>query len=137
MLFNALRGPQRRPELGFCTQRHLTTCAECALVTVCPVAGLVATLNPQANRGRDVPRPYTIVPPEGDKRRYEPGESLTFGLTLFGQALNLFPYLVMALRQAGPGGLGRKRPSGDSGCFRRGEFSLQAVHAVNLFSGEV
>lgn len=136
MLFNALRGPQRRPELGFCTQRHLTTCAECALVAVCPVASLVATLNPQADRGRDVPRPYAIVPPAGDKRRYEPGESLTFGLTLFGQALNLFPYLVMALRQAGPGGLGRKRPGDGQERRRRGEFSLQAVHAVNLLTGE-
>ena len=137
MLFNALRGPRRRPELGFCTQRHLNTCAECPLVAVCPVAGLVATLNPQADRGRDVPRPYAIVPPGGDKRCYQPGESLTFGLTLFGQALNLFPYLVMALRQAGPGGLGRKQPSLDSGRLQRGEFSLQAVHAVNLLSGEV
>lgn len=136
MLFNALRGPRRRPELGFCTQRHLTTCAECALVAVCPVASLVATLNPQADRGRDVPRPYAIVPPASDQRRYEPGESLTFGLTLFGQALNLFPYLVMALRQAGPGGLGRKRPGDGQGRPRRGEFSLQAVHAVNLLTGE-
>jgi hypothetical protein len=136
MLFNALRGPQRRPELGFCTQRHLTACAGCALVAVCPVASLVATLNPQAERGRDVPRPYAIVPPLEDKQRYAPGEHLTFGLTLFGQALNLFPYVVMALHQAGPGGLGRKLPVDSRGRYRRGQFSLHSARAVNLLTGE-
>ena len=136
MLFNALRGPRHRPELGFCTQRHLTACAECALVAVCPVASLVATLNPQAERGRDVPRPYAIVPPFENKQRYEPGERLTFGLTLFGQALTLFPYVVMALHQAGPGGLGRKLPVNGTGRFRRGQFSLDSARAVNLLTGE-
>lgn len=137
MLFNALRGPQRRPELGFCTQRHLTTCADCALVAVCPVAGLVATMNPQAERGRDVPRPYAIVPPLGEQTRFEPGETLTFGLTLFGQALSLFPYVVMGLRQAGPGGLGKRLPDPKKeGRYHRGRFRLRAAHAVHLLDGE-
>lgn len=150
MVFNALRGPSRNPALGFCTQRHLTTCADCALVAVCPVAGLVATMNPQAERGRDVPRPYAIVPPLTGQTRYEPGETFTFGLTLFGEALNLFPYVVMALKQAGPGGLGKKlKRSQDSGDQtsqvsktyeerpRRGRFQLRSAQAVNLLTGEV
>lgn len=150
MLFNALRGPSRNPALGFCTQRHLTACADCALVAVCPVAGLVATMNPQAERGRDVPRPYAIVPPLTGQTRYEAGETFTFGLTLFGEALNLFPYVVMALKQAGPGGLGKKlkRPqsSGEQTSQvsktyeerpRRGRFSLHSAQAVNLLTGEV
>ena len=56
MLFHALRGPERNPALGFCVQRHLKTCADCSLVAACPVAGLVSTLNPEGERGRDVPR---------------------------------------------------------------------------------
>ena len=44
MLFHALRGPGKNPALGFCTQRHLKTCAECTLVSACPVASLVSTL---------------------------------------------------------------------------------------------
>lgn len=138
MLYNSLRGPRNNPELGFCTQRHLKTCAECPLVAVCPVASLVATLNPQADRGQDVPRPYAVVPPPGAKTRYEAGEQLTFGLTLFGQALNLFPYVVMALRQAGPLGLGKRLlHHGLHSHPQRGRFVLHAAQALNLLSGEV
>lgn len=137
MLFNALRGPTRNPAMGFCVQRHLKTCADCALIAACPVAGLVASMNPQAERGRDVPRPYTIEPPLAGLSRYEPGQTLTFGLTLFGDALNLFPYVVMALRQAGPYGLGKKMPPETAGGrYRRGRFSLHQVQAINRLTGE-
>lgn len=138
LLFNALRGPDKNPALGFCTQRHLKTCAECALVAVCPVASLVATLDPEAERGRDVPRPYAIKPPLDDKQRYEVGESFSFGLTLFGDALNLFPYVVMGLRQAERGGLGKKLPRPEAGGRpQRGCFKLRSAQAINLLSGEV
>jgi hypothetical protein len=138
MLFNALRGPRNNPALGFCTQRHLNACAECALVAACPVASLVATMNPNAERGRDVPRPYAIVPPQQSRAHYEPGEQLSFGLTLFGQALNLFPYVVMALHQAGPGGLGKRIPRPEAnGRYLRGSFALQSAKAINLLTGEV
>lgn len=138
LLFNALRGPDQNPALGFCTQRHLKSCAECALVAVCPVAGLVATLDPEAERGRDVPRPYAIKPPLDDRQRYEAGDALTFGLTLFGDALNLFPYVVMGLRQAERSGLGKKLPRpAAGGRFQRGLFKLRSAQAINLLSGEV
>lgn len=138
LLFHALRGPEKNPALGFCVQRHLRTCAECALAAACPVASLVSTLNPEAERGRDVPRPYAIKPPLDGKIRYEPGEQVGFGLTLFGEALNLFPYVVMALRQAGPGGWGKKLPRPEKGGqAHRGRFVLQAAQALNLLTGEV
>ena len=138
MLFNALRGPKNNPALGFCNQRHLTTCVECPLVAVCPVAGLVATMNPQADRGRDVARPYAIVPPSSGKTRYETGEQLSFGLTLFGNALDLFPYVVMALRQAGSMGLGKRLPRPETnGRYHRGRFAVQSAQAINLLTGEV
>jgi hypothetical protein len=95
-------------------------------------------MNPLAERGQDVPRPYAIVPPLTGQTRYEPGETFTFGLTLFGEALNLFPYVVMALKQAGPGGLGRKLPHPTKqGRYERGRFQLRSAQAVNLLSGEV
>lgn len=155
LLFHALRGPARNPALGFCTQRYLRTCAECALVAACPVAGLVSTMNPEAERGRDVPRPYAIVPPLDGRTCYEPGERLGFGLTLFGNALNLFPYVVMGLRQAEPGGLGKKLPRPEAGgrayrgthrparrdagspAMSRGRFRLRQAQAINLLTGEV
>ncbi len=136
MLFNALRGPNNQPALGFCTQRQLTSCPNCPLVTVCPVASLVATMDPQASRGRDLPRPYTIVPTTFSQQQYQPGQTFTFGLTLFGQALTLFPYTVMALRQAGPQGIGKRVPQAN-GRYLRGQFTLEAAQAINLLSGEV
>lgn len=137
LLFHGLRGPARNPALGFCTQRHLRACADCALVAACPVASLVSTMNPEAERGRDVPRPYAIVPPLEDKMRYEPGEALSFGLTLFGNALNLFPYVVMGLRQAERSGLGKKLPRPEAGGRAyRGRFRLHSAQAINLLTGE-
>jgi len=137
MLFNALRGPQNNPALGFCVQRHLPSCADCTLVATCPVASLVATMNLTAERGRDVPRPYTIEPPLTGLPHYPSGDNLIFGLTLLGNALNLFPYVVMALRQAGPYGLGKKLPQDTAGGqYRRGRFSLRQVEAINLLTGE-
>ncbi len=137
MLFNSLRGPNHNPALGFCVQRHLKSCANCPLIAACPVALLVSTMNPAAERGRDLPRPYTIEPPLTGSPQYQPGNNLTFGLTLFGEALNLFPYVVMALRQAGPYGLGKKLPqSTANGQYRRGRFDLYQVQAINLLSGE-
>jgi hypothetical protein len=143
MLYNALRGPENNPALGFCTQRRLKACAGCALVAACPVASLVATLNPAADRGRDVPRPYAIVPSLLPQTCYEPGELLSFGLTLFGDALNLFPYVVMALHQAGPHGLGKRLPRAEAkahhqgGRYLRGRFTVQSALAANLLTGEV
>jgi hypothetical protein len=137
MLYNALRGPRNNPAGGFCVQRHLNSCADCSLIAACPVAGLVATMNPQAERGRDVPRPYTIEPPPPGSSNYDPGDKLTFGLTLLGDALKLFPYVVMALRQAGPYGLGKKLPQETAGGqYRRGRFELRRVEAINLLTGE-
>lgn len=138
MVFNALRGPKNNPALGFCTQRHLPTCADCALVAACPVAALVSTMDPNAERGRDLPRPYTIEPPLNGPFRYKPGDTLTFGLTLFGNALNLFPYVVMALNQAGPYGLGKKLPPPTGKKHsQRGRFTMQSAKAINLLTGEV
>lgn len=137
MLFNALRGPRNNPALGFCAQRDRRSCLECPLLAGCPVAGLVATMNSAADRGRDAPRPYAIVPPFSLKTHYQAGERLTFGLTLFGDALKLFPYLIMALHQAGPRGLGKRFPRPEAGDKpHRGRFILLTIWAVNLLTGE-
>jgi len=138
-LFHALRNQ-------FCTYRKARECADCPLVATCPVATLVSTLRPESGRGRDVPRPYTVQPPlpgEGghlfefpDRRavfRYEPGERFEFGLTLYAQALRLFPYVVLAVHGLEQGGIGRKaRENG----WRRGTFAVQEVWAENPLTGE-
>ncbi len=120
-------------------------CAACALVATCPVAMLVSTFDPNGARGRDVPRPYTIQPPLpgsghptdgwGDHLvfRYEPGEPLTFGLTLYAQAMQLFPYVVLAAHHLEEGGIGRR--TGDTR-GQRGAFAIRSIDAENSLTGE-
>jgi hypothetical protein len=155
-LFQALRNQ-------FCFNKEARSCGECALWATCPICFLVATRNPQSERGAEVPRPYTIEPPHHASRfthhaspgvRYEPGEDFSFGLTLFAQALNLFPYVVLASQTLERGGLGKRisesanrRMSesangrmGKSGRRRqrgqRGTFVIREIAAVNALSGE-
>ena len=144
-LFHALRNQ-------FCTYREARECAACPLVATCPVATLVSTLRPAGGRGRDVPRPYTVQPPVlavsgrqcghavelPDGRvvfHYEPGERFEFGLTLYAQALQLFPYVVLAVRRLEQGGIGRRTEQAD-GRWRRGTFVVQEVWAENPLTGE-
>jgi hypothetical protein len=121
---------------SFCMNRpalHTGGCARCPLVQSCPVAFLVATLDPQADRGADVPRPYTIQAPLNGKTRYLPGERLEFGLTMFARALNLFPYVILGLQRMERGGLGKRLAQND---WRRGTFRLVEVWAENPLTGE-
>ena len=67
----------------------------------------MATLDPNSERGVEVPRPYTLEPPPRGPRRLEPGQSFSFSLTMSARALNLFPYVILALERmehAGPWG---------------------------------
>ncbi len=135
-------------------------CSTCALATTCPVATLVSTLDPDHARGQDRPRPFTIQPPiaNGEPQtanhkspiamghfwerddgsgvfRYEPGETLSFGLTLYANAMQLFPYVVLALQEFEAGGLGRKYEQYD-GRWRRGRLAVREVWAENSLTGE-
>ena len=140
-LFHAMR---RR----FCGNRKADECAACPLVAACPVATLVSTLKPGSVRGRDVPRPFTVQPPlpgEGghpveDERgrlffRYRQGERFEFGLTLYAQALQLFPYVVLTAKTFEEGGIGR-RVERDDGRWRRGVLTIREVWAENPLTGE-
>src|SRR5690242_2785820 len=95
----------------FCANKAAPTCTDCPLVRVCPVAALVAPLREDgATGGEQRPRPYTIQPPRDGSRRYAAGETVTFGLGLFGSAAQLFPYVVIAAQELAREGIGRKLP---------------------------
>jgi len=67
--------------------------------------------------------------------RYEPGERFEFGLTLYAQALQLFPYVVLAVGECERGGMGRRMQQTD-GRWRRGTLAIQEVWAENPLTGE-
>lgn len=140
-LFHALRN-------RFCGNREVEECAACPLAAACPVAFLVSTLDPEGGRGRDVPRPFTVQPPlpgaagrpvereDGHVAfRYAPGEPLEFGLTLYARALQLFPYVVLALSELERRGLGR-RVEQANGRRQPGRLRVREVWAENPLSGE-
>ena len=117
----------------FCMNHDAPACAACPLVATCPVAFLVSTLDDKSERGANVPRPYTIQPPLDGKTDYAPGETLAFGLTMFARALNLFPYVVLAMQRLENGGLGKRVAANDG---RRGTFRIRQVWAENPLTGE-
>ncbi len=117
----------------FCTNKASPTCAACPLHTVCPVSALVAPLREEHPRGRDVPRPYIILPPLGQARRYERGDMLIFGLTLFGSIIQLLPYVMLSIDVLESTGLGRKLKEYSGG---RGRFRVQTVESYHPFNCE-
>ena len=120
----------------FCTNKASATCAACELHTLCPVSALVAPLREESARGRDTPRPYLILPPLGAARRYEPGSTFSFGLTLFGSIVELLPYIMLSIKTLEDAGLGKKvfGPQGQGG--QRGRFVVTSVETYHPISGE-
>ena len=119
----------------FCTMREQRTeCAACPLWEACPVCTLVSTLAPDNRLGRDAARPYTIQPPlDQDKIFYRCEETIDFGLTLYAEAMKLFPYLIMALQGLEEAGLGKRL---ETNGWRRGTIRLQEIWADNPLNGE-
>ncbi|GIV84804.1 MAG: hypothetical protein KatS3mg052_1811 [Candidatus Roseilinea sp.] len=101
---------------------------------------LLATLDEENPRGQDPPRPYVIEPPHlpsdnagSPPHLVLPGQTFTFGITLFGDAIEAFPVLVLALKRAEQYGLGR-RLAHPSGRAARGRFGLRRAFAHNPFT---
>jgi hypothetical protein len=156
LLLPAHAGPSLRGALFGALQRHFcpvpqTETPSAGHKAICPVCWLMATEKPGSGRGRDVPRPYAVEPPvppscDGAKDdglqswHFEPGQRFSFGLTLFAQALNLFPYLVVAMPLMGQAGIGiplaENAPAGHSGARRRGQFVLRSIETINPLTGE-
>ncbi|HEX6480045.1 MAG TPA: CRISPR system precrRNA processing endoribonuclease RAMP protein Cas6 [Ktedonobacteraceae bacterium] len=117
----------------FCNNKEAPTCAACPLHTMCPVSALVAPLREENERGRDISRPYVILPPLGDARRYAPGEQLIFGITLFGSIVQFFPYLIMATSALESKGLGHRLEENQG---QRGRFKIKRIESYHPFNGE-
>ncbi len=134
-LFHALRGEEGRGT-GFCINQREQFCHRCPHHHGCPISILLATVDDDSLRGVDVPRPYTIEPPLGQQTVYQPGETLEFGLTLFANALDLFPYIIVGVRELERGGIGISRPEPGGRGYGRGRFQVKSIRAVNPLTGQ-
>ena len=112
----------------FCLNKAVTSCLSCPTADVCPICRLVATVDRESSRGAEVPRPFTLQPIMSNVLRYDEGTDFSFGITLFGQALSLFPYVVLAVQRMGELGLGRRDVA-------PGRFRLNEVWTSNPLTG--
>lgn len=133
----ALRGNFFQAIWGrFCNNKAAPTCAECPLHTMCPVSAIVAPLREEHTRGRDIPRPYIILPPLADtgrSRRYQPGSELIFGITLFGNIVQFLPYIIMAATTLEASGLGHKLEENHG---HRGRFKIKQIESYHPVKAE-
>ncbi|MEA2642196.1 MAG: hypothetical protein QOF51_3590 [Chloroflexota bacterium] len=122
-LRGALFGTLRRQ---FCVAGGGPACGQPALAADCPVCFLLAPVDEDDRRGRDVPRPYVLRPPLRGPLAYEPGQTFEFELATFGRALGHFPYTLLGVEEMGRAGMGARREGG---------FRLDEVWAVNPLRG--
>lgn len=112
----------------FCLNKHLNTCLHCPASGACPICRLVATVERDSLRGAEIPRPFALQPVIDAKPLFSPGQAFSFGLTLFGDSLPLFPYAILAVQHMGETGMGNRSTA-------PGRFKLKEVRALNPFSG--
>jgi hypothetical protein len=112
----------------FCTNKSAPACSQCPLNEACPVSAIVAPLRQDDSWGQDIPRPYVILPPLDGAKRYQPEESFSFGMTLFGDIIQLLPYIMLSLSQLEEEGLGHRLPENAG---QRGRFHVEHVEVYH------
>ncbi len=90
---------------------------------------LITLETPTAARGANPARPFSIRPPLDSSPTadhcYAVGDSFTFGLSLFGQMVELYPYVMQSVHQMGQIGVG----------YGRGQFVLKGACATHPLTG--
>lgn len=129
---SALRGAWAEALMSrACPQPWVCKGGGCAMPHGCPIAALVGPANEGSERGRDVPRPYVFEPPLDSRTEYASGDTLEWQMALFGQAVDWFPYLVMAVKLMGERGFGLPPAPGKG----KGKFRLRELWASNPLTG--
>jgi len=98
------------------------------MVQDCPVCAFIAPVDDQAQRGRDIVRLFTVEPPLDVGGAHPSGWSFSFGLTLFGPAVTLYPHLTVATQNMGLIGFGQRGQAA-------GRFNVLECWADDPFSG--
>ena len=117
----------------FCTNKSAPSCGKCPLHEACPVSAIVAPLREESASGQDIPRPYVIIPPLEGERRYQPEEQFAFGITFFGNIIQLLPYIMLSLSELEAEGLGRRL---DENGGQRGRFHVERVEVYHPWTDE-
>ena len=104
---------------------------KCQIGNDCPYGYVFETSPPPDAKAlslnNQIPRPYIIEAPRDRREMILPGEQLSFGLTLVGYGMNLFPHFLAVFRELGWQGLGKTR----------GRYELLAIDAVSPYDSQV
>ncbi|MDH7487497.1 MAG: CRISPR system precrRNA processing endoribonuclease RAMP protein Cas6 [Anaerolineae bacterium] len=96
-----------------CFHPEITYCRQCALRQKCVYPAILEPAPPPESKAlsthQDVPQPFVLHLPRHWQRQYEPGDELSFGMTLVGDPLRYLPYVIAAVEHLGRSGLGRDR----------------------------
>lgn len=115
----AYKGGLLRGGFGFAFQR--ATCPQpcwgrsehCITPTPCPFRQVFEPTHPSDSPHlhdlQDVPRAFVLNPSLDERRTYNAGDSVEFGLTLIGQGIGFLPHFLFGLKRLAEGGLGRDR----------------------------
>jgi len=104
-----------------CCVQRANSCNKCLLNEKC-VYSYIFESSPKKDSEKlknidDIPRPFVIEPPSGNKTNFSPDEELMFGLILFGKATEYLPYMIYTFIELGKNGIGKGR----------GQFKLKEV----------
>ncbi len=112
-----------------------TDCRACADKNNCLYVLVFETqLNdhlPRSKHTPEPPHPFVIEPPLDTATHYQAGQSLDFGLMLFGEVNHSLPYFIYAFERMGRAGIGRKT-NGAGGTYRLCEVSMAEIR---IFDG--
>ena len=104
-----------------CPETHRREAPTAEHAAICPACWLLAAEVDPGN----VVRAYAVVPPLPARTVVEPGESFSFGLTLFGDGFHFLPYFVLAVAEVGRVGVGPGR----------GNFAVTEIWAADPLQG--
>ena len=112
-----------------CVVEH-RDCDRCILKLKCAYPYIFDTPVPEGSarmrRYERAPHPFVIDPPLETQQLYKPNESLDFGLTLIGKAIDYLPYFIYAFER-----MGKDRGIGKGRRFGSGRFAVETVDWVD------
>jgi len=112
-----------------CVVEH-RDCDRCILKLKCAYPYIFDTPVPEGSvrmrRYERAPHPFVIDPPLETQPLYKPNESLDFGLTLIGKAIDYLPYFIYAFER-----MGKDRGIGKGRRFGSGRFAVERVDWID------
>ncbi|RJQ46055.1 MAG: CRISPR system precrRNA processing endoribonuclease RAMP protein Cas6 [Gaiellales bacterium] len=103
----------------------------CRLKATCPYGQIFEPSPPpgtdRLSLNQDIPRPFVLRPPHGHESTAGRDQTLHFGLTLIGKAVEYFAYFLVTFRELGAQGIG----------IGRGRYRITCVKALNDCEEEI